>query len=568
LLLTNNNNNNDDDDDAEVEIEIEVEMKVKEEGANNNNNRTDDEEDDEKSETKTSLQQPEKPPPPPPPELTSYRNCYVCKAKYTKLHFFYDTMCLQCGDLNYKKRFQTADLTNHVALITGSRLKIGYHATLLLLRAGAIVIATTRFPADSAIRYSKETDYDVWCTRLHIHGLDLRHTPSVELFCNYIEQTYHRLDILINNAATTVRRPPGFYSHMLHNEYLSFSDHPPSVQRLLTSHYKCLNNLLLPRTRGGDGGEPCIRSSDDNNSYNEDISTIAVTTFADGDVDADADDAAVAAAATAATDISALTLTTTSGADATADATTDASASANNNDFAAVTWDTKGPGIGLRASAQLSQIPYSYDSNGGDGNDSNSNGEGEIQIREEVLFPEGKLDVDLQQVDLRSTNSWRLTLGEISSMELLECMLVNAVAPFVLCNRLTPMMKRCSPNRHGCKHIVNVTAMEGKFYTFHKPSARHPHTNMAKAALNMLTHTSSVELVKYGIYMNAVDTGWVTDEDPVQLATGEKVKVHDFQPPLDIVDGAARICDPFFDGIHRGEHWCGKFLKDYFPIDW
>ena len=444
LLLTNNNNN---DDDAEGEVKMKV--KVKGEGANNNNNnRTDDEE---KSETKTSLQQPEKqqPPPPPPPELTSYRNCYVCKAKYTKLHFFYDTMCLQCGDLNYKKRFQTADLTNHVALITGSRLKIGYHATLLLLRAGAIVIATTRFPADSAIRYSKETDYSVWCTRLHIHGLDLRHTPSVELFCNYIEQTYHRLDILINNAATTVRRPPGFYSHMLRNEYLSFSDHPPSVQRLLTSHYKCLNNLLLPRTRGGDGGESCIRSSEDNNSYNKDISTstIAITTIADGDVNGG--DAA------AATDISASTLTTTSGTDATADASANASASAsaNNNDFAAVTWDTKGPGIGLRASAQLSQIPYSYDSNGGDGNDNNSNGEGEIRIREEVLFPEGKLDVDLQQVDLRSTNSWRLTLGEISSMELLECMLVNAVAPFVLCNRLAPMMKRCSPNRHGCKHM-------------------------------------------------------------------------------------------------------------------
>jgi hypothetical protein len=135
------------------------------------------------------------------PELTSYRNCYVCKAKYTKLHFFYDTMCLNCGDLNYKKRFQRANLENQVALITGSRLKIGYHVTLMLLQSGATVIATTRFPADSAIRFSKEKDYNEWSHRLHIHGLDLRHTPSVELFCMYIEQTYDRLDILINNAA-------------------------------------------------------------------------------------------------------------------------------------------------------------------------------------------------------------------------------------------------------------------------------------------------------------------------------------------------------------------------------
>jgi len=132
-----------------------------------------------------------------------------------------------------------------------------------------------------------------------------------------------------------------------------------------------------------------------------------------------------------------------------------------------------------------------------------------------------------------------------------------------LCNMLAPMMKRDNTGR---KHIVNVTAMEGKFQRF-KKAARHPHTNMAKAALNMLTNTISGELAEHGIYVNAVDTGWVTDEDPVQLARF-KENVHDFQPPLDIVDGAARICDPFFDGINTGKHWRGKFLKDYRPIDW
>lgn len=405
--------------------------------------------------------------------LSSYRNCYVCKAEYTKLHPFYDSMCETCGDLNYQKRFQTADLTGQVALMTGSRLKIGYHVTLMMLRAGATVIATTRFPADSAIRYAKEGDCSEWKNRLHIHGLDLRHTPSVELFCTYIEQTYDRLDILINNAAQTVRRPPGFYAHMMEKEHMPFHEHAPDVQHLLSSHRKCLNRI------SGGGG------SDDHMT----------------------------------------------GTDA----------------LAVVSWDAKGPGIGLRASAQLSQIPYSYDG----------------ALQNEEVFPEGKLDVDLQQVDLRTTNSWRLKLGDVSTMELLEVQLVNAIAPFVLCNRLAPMMKR---ENTGKKHIVNVTAMEGKFYRFTK-EARHPHTNMAKAALNMLTHTSSGELAKDGIFMNAVDTGWVTDEDPAQLAA-KKEEMHDFQPPLDIVDGAARVCDPFFDGINRGEHWCGKFLKDYVPIDW
>lgn len=201
----------------------------------------------------------------------------------------------------------------------------------------------------------------------------------------------------------------------------------------------------------------------------------------------------------------------------------------------------------MLASAELSQIPYAYDDT----------------REEEKVFPAGKLDADLQQVDLRETNSWRLRLGEVETSELLELQLVNAVAPFVLCNKLIPLMKR---ENTGKKHIVNVTAMEGKFHRF-KKADRHPHTNMAKAALNMLTHTAAGGLAKDGIYMNAVDTGWVTDEDPVKLSA-RKQEQHDFQPPLDIVDGAARVCDPFFDGILTGKHWCGKFLKDYFPIDW
>ncbi len=409
-------------------------------------------------------------------ELTKPRNCYVCKVEFRRMHFFYDSMCDECATLNYEKRFQTAPLHGRVALITGARLKIGYQASLMMLRAGARVIATTRFAHDAAARYAREEDYDDWRDRLQVHGLDLRHSPSVEIFARFLLSTERRLDLLINNAAQTVRRPPRFYAHLIEQEMLAARELSERARPLLHSYEACKGAFAGE----GSGG---ARTSGGGIESNLGLQT----------------------------------------------------------------WPANAPGIGILAPAALSQIPCAFDE----------------ALDSGGIFPAGALDADLQQVDLRSMNSWRMTLADVPTPELLEVQLVNAIAPFILCSKLKPLMMR---DRTDEKHIVNVSAMEGKF-SRHTKTDKHPHTNMAKASLNMMTLTSAPDYAKAGIFMNAVDTGWVTDEDPAHLAA-RKQEMHDFQPPLDIVDGAARVCDPFFSGILTGSHVWGKFLKDYKSTSW
>ena len=379
----------------------------------------------------------------PPPDKPNTRrlnrpeNCYICKAPYTEVHFFYHLLCPTCAEYNYQMRDLHADLTGRTALLTGGRVKIGYQTGLRLLRDGAKVILTTRFPHAAAKRFHAEPDASDWADRLHLYGLDLRNIPMVETFARHLLDTEPALDIIIHNAAQTIRRPPGFYQDLLAQEQ--------RPQETLS---------IEARQMVRQGAPPPLE-------FQEDAPLIPI----------------------------------------------------------------------LAASGR-------------------------------DILPTDALEDNEERADSRHHNSWLLRLHEVGAPEMLEVQLVNSVAPFLLNSRLKPLLVRSPFAR---RFIINVSAMEGQFRR--NKTVYHPHTNMAKAALNMMTRTSGQDYADDKIYMNSVDTGWVTEENPAVKRL--KIQEGGFFPPLDIIDGMARIYHPIARGITcEEEPPFGQFLKDFVSCSW
>jgi NAD(P)-dependent dehydrogenase (short-subunit alcohol dehydrogenase family) len=382
-------------------------------------------------------------------QLLRARSCYTCKGRYVDVDAFYHQLCPPCAKLNRERRDQRTDLTGRRALLTGGRAKIGMYIALRLLRDGAHTTITTRFPNDAVRRFAAMPDSADWLHRLRIVGIDLRDPAQVVALADDVA-AQGPLDILINNAAQTVKRTPGSYSHLVAAESAA---------------------LVL------DGPMP------------------DVVTFHKADPHAELTlEAGVAPTLIPPDALTALALT---------------SRSATPERIAALT---------------------AIDAGG--------------------LVP-----------DLAASNSWVQTVEEVDPLELLEVQLCNVTAPFILVSRLRPALAASAARR---KYVVNVSAMEGQFSRRYKGPG-HPHTNMAKAALNMLTRTSAEEMLGEGILMTAVDTGWITDERPHPT----KMRLHEegFHAPLDLADGAARVYDPIVRG-ERGEDLYGCFLKDYEPSNW
>ena len=398
-------------------------------------------------------------------EYLKPRGCYICKQRYTTVDAFHHYLCPECAAAGRERRDARADLTGKRALLTGGRAKIGMHIALRLLRDGAHTTITTRFPRDAARRFAALEDSADWIHRLRIVGIDLRDPSQVISLADRIAAE-GPLDILINNAAQTVRRTSNSYLHLVESETqplpaeLEFAHggpevwgeaNPPSEHpRALASAFRLEDSaLLVPATP---------------------------TTY---DAQAVAD------------------LAMTAG------------------------------------SASLERIAAGTAIDAGG------------------LVP-----------DVVTENSWTQILGDVDALEMLEVQLCNVTAPFLLASRLRPALAASDAHR---KYIVNVSAMEGQFSRRYK-GAGHPHTNMAKASLNMLTRTSAEEMLETDrILMSAVDTGWITDERPHDSKV--RMVAEGWHAPLDLIDGAARVYQPIVDG-ERGIDLYGCFLKDYEPSPW
>nr|WP_308800970.1 SDR family NAD(P)-dependent oxidoreductase [Streptomyces polyasparticus] len=354
------------------------------------------------------------------------RTCYVCKSPYREVDSFYHRLCPGCAAENRARRVLSTDLTGRRVLLTGARVKIGFQLALMMLRDGAQLTVTSRFPHDTLRRFRAAEGSDVWLHRLTVVAVDLRDPRQVLGLCERLRTQGAPLDILVNNAAQTVRRPPQSYALLSAGE----------------------TDRLPPGAWAAPGFRP-MRELE--------------------------------------------------------------------------------PGV------------------------SGTSGALELVLRE--------VDEAGLLADPSPTNSWSAKLGELDPAEVLETQLVNALAPALLCDRLLPLLLASA---HPRRYIVNVTAVEGRFAVRNK-TAGHPHTNMAKAALNMLTRTSAAELAEQGVHMCAVDTGWITDENPAPKKS--RMAGAGFRTPLDIVDGAARVYDPIVRG-EAGDPVSGVFLKDYREAAW
>ncbi|MCU1478765.1 MAG: short-chain dehydrogenase [Subtercola sp.] len=484
--------------------------------------------------------------------LIKSRPCYICKQHYTQVDAFYHQLCPDCAAMSHAKRDARTDLTGKRALLTGGRAKIGMYIALRLLRDGAHTTITTRFPRDAVRRFSSLPDSNEWLHRLRVVGIDLRDPAQVIGLAETVAEA-GPLDILINNAAQTVKRSPGSYAPLAEAELSPLPDGP--LPEMITFGHT--NDAHPQALAASVAAHPLLQRA-----------ALSTAGAAGTDRETSAGGDARAAATTVRLDVAGAGVI--GGEPHAADAASARSiggASLAPNDFdanAKTTANSNSELIGSRLlGTALLEAGVTPEELSADELSGLALAAGSSSLAR--LAAGTAIDAGGLVPDLHDANSWTQVVQDVDPLEMLEVQLCNTTAPFLLVSRLRPAMAvAASAAASGRAYIVNVSAMEGVFARGYKGPG-HPHTNMAKAALNMLTRTSAKEMLSDGILMTSVDTGWITDERP--HPTKVRLAEEGFHAPLDLVDGAARVYDPIVRG-EAGEDVTGVFLKDYKPAAW
>eukprot|EP00039_Didymoeca_costata_P015396 m.260769 g.260769 ORF g.260769 m.260769 type:complete len:1312 (+) comp16214_c0_seq10:98-4033(+) len=405
--------------------------------------------------------------------------CYMCRARIDPVETLSERprVCDACEFLNSSKRTQSADLSNTVAVVTGGRCRIGYATAIRLLRLGATVIVTSRFPNTTARKYALEKDWSVWKDKLFIYGLDFRHMPSVAQFTASVASQHPQINLLINNAAQTIRRPLSYTSILAKENAQPLSDEAAS-RIVWQSNFGALDGHHLE-----DGKVFSLLSLENAESRPE--------------IDEKDDGSAQKVKAKAAVQVKAK---------------------------AAV----KKKVVAKKKTTDADEIAR---------------------------------DKDGEPIDTRKTTTWNTPSLGVDPLEYLEVQFINVHAPWQIIQNLRPCLN--AAGKDGKALIVNVTSAEGIFNTGGfdetQPSSKkhHAHTNMAKAALNMLTYSLASELSQTNVSVLSVDTGWVS-----QMVPDSRAHITS-DPPLTCEDGAARVLDPFIQWAQGVYPPSGKLLRHF-----
>jgi len=334
-------------------------------------------------------------------------------------------------------------------------VKIGHACALRLLRSGAYVTVTTRFPRNALEQFRKEPDFAEWKEKLLVLEADFRRMASVQQVINTVLARLERIDILIHNAAQTIRRPPAFYDSLLSRERelaALAANSEPVVAGICQQEQPSSTTTIAPLEE-------------------------------------------------------ALVL--------------------------------------LPVEASLPVLASDL----------------EAELRKAEWFPQGKTDPHGDQLDLRTVTSWTMKLEDTEMPEFAEVLAVNLVVPYLLTSRWLPLLRR-APSAF----VIFVTSQEGSFSSGSgfKNSA-HPHTNVAKAGLNMLARTIASDLRRDAIFVSAADPGWVSWMQPGSSQAAERA-------PLSEEDGAARCLDPVFSGLKAVKNRrcppSGVLFKDFRVAPW